>query len=350
MVYYPEVGSKIGNYTLLQPLGDGATGLVFKAVNNVTHTECVMKIIFLKNAFFRREYEQEVNSLKIVRGYNIVKMLDHFIYKTMGVVVLELLAMDLLDCTENQKLSTDNIKTIFLQICHAVKYIHSYNIAHLDIKPENIFMNDINSIKLGDFGSAFKWSKENPYKIGKTGTTFYSAPEVKANGSSYSPAECDIWSLGVLLHVLCTGYWPYSANSEQELRRKVNTGETRIIIDKLPQDEDLINLISDMLEYNPNDRPSIDEILSSTWLKDVDFEISIQPISESSSEERIPLFKPASSAPELTELPIIKIPSSFESERSKNGSKMYKTSPIDKRRLKSRKKQILSRISKIIKI
>ena len=87
--------------------------------------------------------------------------------------------MDLLTYIERSPLiSTEHTKRIFFQVCTAVNALHTNNVAHLDLKPENIFLNDINSVKLGDFGSSFKCTSETYKVLGERGTDFYSAPEV----------------------------------------------------------------------------------------------------------------------------------------------------------------------------
>jgi len=261
-----EPGTPFQDYFLQDKIGEGASGSVFSGLSVDNH-EVVLKFIPLTNSWFHKEFKREVSTLKkFRRAKPIVTIVDSFTSGTYGVIVMEKMQMDLLDYIEQGPIAVDDVKVLFRQVADAIRILHSNNTAHLDIKPENIFMNDIRSVKLGDFGTSFRWSEENPKKFGVTGTTFYCAPEVKAK-DSYAPAEADIWSLGILLHVLLTGFWPYSATSQEQLSKNIEKGKTQLLMKALPDDEGLIWLIRQMLMLDPNVRPSIKEILAHPFLK-----------------------------------------------------------------------------------
>ena len=343
-----DIGTQVGKYILLNAIGEGASGLVYAATHKYTKKSYVLKLVPLNNSWFRKEYEQEVQALSEIEHNNIVALVDHFTFKSVGVLVLERMSMDLLDYIEKRELCIDDIKEIFRQICHAIKYLHDNNMAHLDIKPENIFMNDIHCVKLGDFGSCFHWTPTNPMKIGKTGTSFYCAPEVKKH-NYYVPAGSDIWSLGILLHVLCTGFWPYSAATDDLLHAKIASGDTKLLLQKLPEDSALIFLLHGMLQNNPARRFNMNQILDSDWLREEDFEIQIGSEGSSSETEvstitNKHIFVTARSAPELTEVPITPMPSL---ERSDSPTCSPKGSPKRFRSFSAR--SILSKVTSMIK-
>ena len=175
-----EPGSQCGDYIILNQIGEGAAGEVYEGVSASKDIgPVVIKCVPLTKAWFRKEYEQEVHSLKsFSRAKNVVNLVDNFKLGNLGVLVLEKMNMDLLDYIEQGPIPEDDVKLIFTQVCKAIRRLHRKNVAHLDVKPENIFLNDINTIKLGDFGSCFHWSPENPKKFGASGTSFYCAPEV----------------------------------------------------------------------------------------------------------------------------------------------------------------------------
>jgi calcium-dependent protein kinase len=110
------------------------------------------------------------------------------------------------------------LKLIFRQVLLAINHMHFRGICHRDIKPENfMFKNsyDINSLKLLDFGFAKRFfgqnGKSRMYNI--IGTPTYVAPEVLSGDYD---EKCDIWSAGVLLYKMATGYFPYDLNVEIE--------------------------------------------------------------------------------------------------------------------------------------
>ena len=91
----------------------------------------------------------------------------------------------------------------------ALQYLHSHRVIHRDLKLGNLFLNDKMEIKVGDFGLATKLDFDGERKRTICGTPNYIAPEVLEGKTGHS-YEVDIWSLGVLLHILLTGTMPFS--------------------------------------------------------------------------------------------------------------------------------------------
>ena len=89
-------------------------------------------------------------------------------------------------------------------ILEAINHCHANNVVHRDIKPENIMINDDDETKLIDFGLSKTSKKNNMTTV--AGTPFYMAPEVL--NQNYT-SKADIWSLGVLLYTMVSGYLPF---------------------------------------------------------------------------------------------------------------------------------------------
>jgi mitogen-activated protein kinase-activated protein kinase 2 len=107
------------------------------------------------------------------------------------------------------------VAKIMFQICSAVRHLHSMNIAHRDLKPENLLLtsNDENAkIKLTDFGFA---KEVNLGLVTPCYTPYYVAPEVL--GNQQYDISCDIWSLGVIMYILCCGYPPFYSSHGQPI-------------------------------------------------------------------------------------------------------------------------------------
>ena len=179
-----KCGSYVGHFKLLGRLGEGSSGEVYTAIDTTVkppHEIYVLKMIQLKNTWRQKEFEREVQSLlKCSSCPLIVNMKQYFKFQQFGVIVLEKLDTDLLDYIQaNQPLNISFVKKIFFQVCCAVLFLHKKSIAHLDIKPENIFfLPKTETVKLGDFGSSYQWKKDFGFKLGAVGTSFYCAPEV----------------------------------------------------------------------------------------------------------------------------------------------------------------------------
>ncbi|KAL9601708.1 MAG: hypothetical protein Q9219_002319 [cf. Caloplaca sp. 3 TL-2023] len=135
---------------------------------------------------------------------NIVSLVHSFETDSHFYLVLEFCSMgDLYEAINVGRgpLETENVREFMLQLVNAVDFMHSKGIYHRDIKPENIFLAQDGSMKLGDFGLATTdpWSYES-----SVGSDRYMAPEqYDAAEAGYSPAQADIWAIGIcLLNVL----------------------------------------------------------------------------------------------------------------------------------------------------
>ena len=135
------------------------------------------------------------------------------------------------------------VKKIFSGILGCIEFCHSHNIAHLDLKPENIIMQNQNIPILIDFGC----SKVCNQRINKSnqmlGTELYCSPETMKD---YFHLKSDVWSFGLIMHIILTGFLPY----------KKPVKKNKFLDDKAI---DLINLmLSENIEYRPNIREILD--------------------------------------------------------------------------------------------
>ncbi len=115
---------------------------------------------------------------------------------------------------------------IIRQILSCVNYLHNNKIVHRDIKPENILIEDakrIDQIKIIDFETASRFNKANLTE--KIGTPYYIAPEVLKLSYDY---KCDIWSIGVIAHILLSSNPPFTGNSDDEILKKVSIGNLQM--------------------------------------------------------------------------------------------------------------------------
>ena len=160
---------------------------------------------------------------------------------------------------QNGKLfSESQIIDWFTQICLSIKHIHDKKIIHRDIKSGNIFLTMNGLVKLGDFGIA-KCLK-NTLDKAKTvvGTPYYLSPEIIHN-QPYS-FKSDIWSLGVLLYEMCCLKMPFDGNNIAILSMKIIKAQYNPI--PCSFSKELRILISNILNIDPNKRPTINDILS----------------------------------------------------------------------------------------
>jgi calcium-dependent protein kinase len=132
------------------------------------------------------------------------------------------------------------------ELFSSINHCHAQGIIHRDIKPENIMISNENTVRLIDFGLSKASKKKNLTTI--AGTPYYMAPEVLQGNYS---TKADIWSLGVLLYTLVSGYLPFQGSTSAEVFRKIREGEFHF---KHAEFEEVSNeckdLIKSLLETN----------------------------------------------------------------------------------------------------
>ena len=162
-------------------------------------------------------------------------------------------------------------KLIFQKILNGIRAMHNAGICHRDIKLSNILLNQNFEPKIINFSFACN-IENNPTDF--VGTLNYMAPEI-IREQPYNPVKCDIFSLGQLLFSLVTGILGFNSSRENDpdytLIRQRNYEEfwNRPVISNLYLSNSFKELFLRMVAYNPNERPTIEEILNSEWMQDI---------------------------------------------------------------------------------
>ena len=161
--------------------------------------------------------------------------------------------------SKNRFFLNDSMKIkIALQIAFVIKYLHSRKIVHCDLKSPNILIDKNYNIKLGDFGLSRFIGKNSENIKGKIGTPHWMAPEILLGGKY--EYHSDIFSYGMILWEILTGDIPYNNIDPKKIENLI-TNEKNIV--KVPDYGNLIlrKLCKSCINYEPEKRPSIDEIL-----------------------------------------------------------------------------------------
>ncbi|XP_029022817.1 SNF-related serine/threonine-protein kinase-like [Betta splendens] len=264
-------GKIAGLYDLDKTLGRGHFAVVKLARHVFTGEKVAVKVIDKTklDPVARGHLFQEVRCMKMVQHPNVVRLYEVIDTATKLYLILELGdGGDMYDCIMKHDggLSEEVAKCYFAQIVHAISYCHRLHVVHRDLKPENVvFFEKQGVVKLTDFGFS------NRFQPGKTlntscGSLAYSAPEILL-GDEYDAPAVDIWSLGVILFMLVCGQPPFQeANDSETLTMIMDCKYT------VPQhiSHACRDLIGRMLQREPKQRATLEEIEAHDWLRGVD--------------------------------------------------------------------------------
>lgn len=183
---------------------------------------------------FRNTLKLQNDKEKTRDSFNIILMEDYFREKSLVYLVLELVpGGELFEALENTPdfcFTEEKSCNFTYQILNAVEFLHSIQIVHLDLKPENILCDaNLTRIKIADFGISLDLST---YKKGEAvknmaGTAEYISPEAL----NFDPIslKTDMWSVGVILHILVTGISPfYDIENDSEMQTKFNVCQGKL--------------------------------------------------------------------------------------------------------------------------
>ncbi|MDD7984858.1 protein kinase [Lentisphaera marina] len=212
-----------GRYVLGSALGQGGQKKIITCQDKFTQRNLAMAVLrdgekLSNNEAFINEarISAHLEHPNIVPLYDLGLNEDNKPYFTMKL----LSGSNLQEIIENKKQTLNEGLEIFLKVCDAMAYAHSQGVLHLDLKPENIQIDDFGQVLVCDWGLAQKINQANEENLGKVkGSLAYMAPE-QLSGTTLSVCS-DIYALGGVLYSLLLGESPYSP-SELKKRLKAN--------------------------------------------------------------------------------------------------------------------------------
>ena len=241
------IGSTLGNYKILEKLGEGGQGTVYKAIDSKLGRTLVIKVLPAELT------AKEANLKRFEREARLASALDHpnicTIFDLNEINGIHFIAMQYIEgrnvrqLVNGRPLSLESALSITLQTAEALAAAHSRGIIHRDIKAGNVMVTPSGQVKVLDFGLAKLLDEDAARTSGihhteitevgvPYGTATYAAPE-QARGDRVD-SRADVFSTGVLLYEMLTGTWPFQGQTSIEVRHAVLNDEPKPISQMRP--------------------------------------------------------------------------------------------------------------------
>lgn len=273
-------------YDVYKMISEGAFGQVYKAKNVNRDQMDAVKVMHLAameaKGLKKKFVDREIAALTAVRHPNVLKVNDIFRSGGRLYIFMEFAPngtlIDKLRKAPNKCFSESTAKRYFKQCIDALVCMHvEHKMAHRDIKLENVLLDQKWNAKLSDFGFARDWGGVGSGERLSTtfcGTEPYYAPEIVAK-RPYNPFLYDVWSMGVMLFIMLNGKFPFHWKEVKKNPQIMLTEMKAKAYEYCSKVEDILSdevkqLISWILTFNPNDRPNIIGVRTHAWLHDDD--------------------------------------------------------------------------------
>jgi serine/threonine protein kinase/Flp pilus assembly protein TadD len=211
------IGKTISHYKILEKLGEGGMGVVYKAVDNKLERTVAIKFLpryISANSEERERFKIEAKAAAALNHPNIAHI--YAIEETedeMFIVMEYIDGNELKEKIESETISTEAAINIATQITEGLEAAHKQGIVHRDIKSSNIMIDNDGKVKIMDFGLAKIRGGTELTKIGSTvGTAAYMSPE-QAKGDDVDN-RTDLWSLGIIIYQMLSGVLPFKGDYE----------------------------------------------------------------------------------------------------------------------------------------
>lgn len=257
----------VGDYRIgPEIIGQGNNAVVRLATNLRTQEKVAVKIIDITQTNARERAFREAEVLRDLGKHKHITKLyaehqdERFLYLFMEYAS----GGDLFSYVQRHGcLEEAKARTFFKQIIEALSHCHDRNIAHHDVKLENMLLAADKSVRLSDFGLSQRMLGEGVNAINAfSGSPLYMAPEI----FSLQPhsERVDVWSLGICLYVMVTGTFPFLANNYEDLEEKV-------LFDPVPVfcgvSEEFTHLLHALMHKDPHQRLSLAQVRHHKWFK-----------------------------------------------------------------------------------
>jgi serine/threonine-protein kinase len=266
MIMSVEIGQNISHYKILEKLGEGGMGVVYKAHDTSLNRNVALKFLpphLTKDESTRKRFIVEARAASALDHPNICNIheinetADEQLYICMAFYEGESLSQKI----KKGPLPLEEAVNIIVQISEGLKRAHEENIIHRDIKPGNIIITERGEVKIVDFGLAKLAGIELTRSTSSKGTVAYMCPE-QIRGQKVDH-RCDIWALGIIFYEMLTGRLPFKGEYPEPMMYSIVNEEPKSLSQYLTDVPELLQaIIEKLLKKDPNERyQNISEML-----------------------------------------------------------------------------------------
>jgi len=251
-------------------LGQGASGIVYSAIDNRPNTERYGQRVALKYCDLKEleELKTEIAMQSLSNHPYVVNFLEAFLTERHCVITLEFMDGGMLTnlCDPKQKICTEADMAFVLKCSlQALSFMHRQHRIHRDIKSDNILVDFSGNVKIADFGFATALTRETMKRQSVVGTPFWMSPEL-IKSQSYD-CKVDIWSLGVTLLEMADGEPPLMHEQVMRALFLITVNDAPTFSQPSAWSENCNHLLSKMLVKDPDSRAAADQLLLHPFLQ-----------------------------------------------------------------------------------
>lgn len=242
-----KIPERISKYKIIDILGKGGMGYVYKASQEPLNRIVALKILpqeYSLREEFHNRFLTEAKAISKLEHQNIVGIYDYGMDNGIEYIAMRYIeGMSLADKIEKEKKLDCQVAVEYAkQICRALKYAHRRGIVHRDIKPQNILLDKENRLFVTDFGIAKLFQQTNITRTGVVvGTPEYMSPE-QAEGLALNN-QTDIYSLGIVLYEMLCGNPPFTGENPLSIAYQHVNVQPEPLNEKIPEIPKRLNLI-----------------------------------------------------------------------------------------------------------
>ncbi|KDP40264.1 hypothetical protein JCGZ_02262 [Jatropha curcas] len=259
----------LNRYELVRLLGRGSFAKVYSARSLVDNNMVAIKIIDKTktvDAAMEPRIICEISAMRRLQHHpNILKIHEVMATKTKIYLVMELaLGGELFSkVLQRGKLKESKARWFFQQLVSALHFCHQNGVAHRDVKPQNLLLDENGNLKVSDFGLSALAEIQNDSCVLQTacGTPAFTAPEVMAR-RGYEGPKVDAWSCGVILFFLLSAKLPFDDSNLAVMYKKIHKRDYQM---PTPISKSAKSIITQLLDPNPTTRMSIEQLMNHSW-------------------------------------------------------------------------------------